>query len=67
VIPGNDDAIRAIKLITMKIADAVLEGKMMYSQEFSGKEEESVESKAVADENLSEDVFEKYEEYYGKE
>jgi len=67
VIPGNDDAIRAIKLITMKIADAVLEGKMMYSQEFSGKEEESVESKVVADENLSEDVFEKYEEYYGKE
>ncbi len=27
VIPGNDDAIRAIKLITEKIADAVLEGK----------------------------------------
>jgi len=27
VIPGNDDAIRAVKLITSKIADAVLEGK----------------------------------------
>jgi small subunit ribosomal protein S2 len=27
VIPGNDDAIRAIKLITSKMADAVLEGK----------------------------------------
>lgn len=26
VIPGNDDAIRAIKLITSKIADAVIEG-----------------------------------------
>jgi small subunit ribosomal protein S2 len=26
VIPGNDDAIRAIKLITSKVADAVLEG-----------------------------------------
>ncbi|MCG0277239.1 MAG: 30S ribosomal protein S2 [Thermanaeromonas sp.] len=26
VIPGNDDAIRAVKLITSKIADAVLEG-----------------------------------------
>ena len=25
VIPGNDDAIRAVKLITNKIADAVLE------------------------------------------
>lgn len=27
VIPGNDDAIRAVKLITSKMADAVLEGK----------------------------------------
>ena len=26
-IPGNDDAIRAVKLITAKMADAVLEGK----------------------------------------
>jgi small subunit ribosomal protein S2 len=27
VIPGNDDAIRAVKLIASKMADAVLEGK----------------------------------------
>ncbi|MFN3740837.1 MAG: 30S ribosomal protein S2 [Thermodesulfovibrionales bacterium] len=27
VIPGNDDAIRTIKLLTSKIADAVIEGK----------------------------------------
>ncbi len=27
VIPGNDDAIRAVKLITSKISDAVLEGR----------------------------------------
>ena len=27
VIPGNDDAIRAVKLIACKLADAVLEGK----------------------------------------
>ena len=29
LIPGNDDAIRAIKLITTKLADAVLEGKQL--------------------------------------
>lgn len=29
VIPANDDAIRAIKLITSKIADAVIEGQQM--------------------------------------
>jgi len=27
VIPGNDDAIRAVKLLTAKIADAIMEGK----------------------------------------
>ena len=27
VIPGNDDAIRAVKLLTGKMADAVLEGR----------------------------------------
>ena len=27
IIPGNDDAIRSIQLITSKLADAVLEGK----------------------------------------
>ncbi len=29
IIPGNDDAIRAIKLVVTKIADAVLEGKQL--------------------------------------
>jgi small subunit ribosomal protein S2 len=33
VIPSNDDAIRAIKLLTAKIADAVLEGKAMRKDE----------------------------------
>lgn len=32
VIPGNDDAIRAIKLITSKIADAIVEGKETLSK-----------------------------------
>ena len=27
IIPGNDDAIRSIKVITAKIADAILEGR----------------------------------------
>lgn len=31
VIPGNDDAIRSIKLLTSKIADAVIEGKQVLS------------------------------------
>lgn len=33
IIPANDDAIRAIKLLVAKIADAVLEGKSMRKEE----------------------------------
>jgi small subunit ribosomal protein S2 len=33
VIPGNDDAIRAIKLLTSKIANAVIEGRAVLSKE----------------------------------
>ena len=32
IIPSNDDAIRAIKLFTSKVADACLEGKHIYDQ-----------------------------------
>jgi small subunit ribosomal protein S2 len=40
IIPGNDDAIRAIKLITTKIADAVLEGQQLRKEK--GAEQEAV-------------------------
>ncbi len=47
IIPANDDAIRAIKLITTKMADAVEEGKqileVMQAEEEERKEEESDE------------------------
>ena len=33
VIPGNDDAIRAIRLFSSKIADAVIEGKRLLEEE----------------------------------
>jgi len=42
IIPSNDDAIRAIKLITTKMADAVLEGLAM-RKEMPGLEEEMAE------------------------
>lgn len=39
VIPGNDDAIRAIKLITSKIAEAVLAGRARHSEDGGAGEE----------------------------
>jgi len=44
VIPSNDDAIRAIKLLVGKMADAVLEGKAMRKDE----EAEGEDEKAMA-------------------
>ncbi len=32
IIPGNDDAIRAVKLLTAKMADAIIEGKQGVTQ-----------------------------------
>ncbi len=40
VIPGNDDAIRAVKLIVGKMADAVIEGNQGVDAEVSDEEEE---------------------------
>ncbi|MDD4089003.1 MAG: 30S ribosomal protein S2, partial [Tissierellia bacterium] len=48
VIPGNDDAIRAVKLLTATIADAVLEGK----QGVQMTDEEVEEDDEVSDEEL---------------
>ncbi len=48
VIPSNDDAIRALKLITQKIADAVQEGQLMrqsaFVEEVMGVEAEEVDT-----------------------
>ena len=39
VIPGNDDAIRAIRLFTQKMADSVLEGYNVAEERFIGTED----------------------------
>ena len=46
VIPGNDDAIRAIRLFTQKIADAVLEGYNLSEERFIGTEDKPEEAAA---------------------
>ena len=47
IIPGNDDAIRSIKLITSKLADAVLEGKQL--RENNANSKNKVEAVTAAD------------------
>ena len=47
VIPGNDDAIRAVKLITAKMADAIIEAKQ--GEVMTEAEAESAEADAALD------------------
>jgi small subunit ribosomal protein S2 len=52
VIPGNDDAIRAIKLFSSKISDAVIEGKKKleeHMQADTDKETGAVAAEAAVD------------------
>src|SRR5512140_1400572 len=49
VIPSNDDAIRAIKLLVAKVADAVLEGKAARKDEEGAEEKPDAEAQARAD------------------
>lgn len=49
-IPGNDDALRAIRLFSAKIADAVLEGRSLATvQDFAGVPEIVTDDGAVED------------------
>jgi len=48
IIPGNDDAIRAIKLFSAKIADAVLEGKRKFEERIQAESNKQAEQKAAA-------------------
>ncbi len=43
IIPGNDDAIRAIRLITSRIADACIEGRRRYEEKLQADADKAVE------------------------
>ncbi len=55
IIPGNDDAIRSIRLITSRIADACIDGRQRYEEmqqamaDKGGEEEKSETAAAAAD------------------
>ena len=56
VVTGNDDAIRAIRLFTSKIADACIEGRKLYEDklEAEAREAASVESEETKEETNDE-------------
>jgi len=50
LIPGNDDAIKATKLITARIADAILEGREGHQDEHQSPVDAAAASEATAEE-----------------
>jgi small subunit ribosomal protein S2 len=57
VIPGNDDALRAIRLFTNKVADAVVEGRALAT------EHDFTAERIVTDETPAQEEFTAYSEF----
>jgi small subunit ribosomal protein S2 len=68
VIPGNDDALRAIRLFTTKIAEAVLEGRSAFEQtQLAGQKAEAGEGAEGGEvvEYVDTSAYESYEKQEG--
>ena len=52
VIPGNDDAIRAIRLFSSKIADAAIEGKRLHEEQLQGEIREESPTETAPEEEI---------------
>jgi small subunit ribosomal protein S2 len=62
VIPGNDDAIRAIKLFASKIADAVIEGKKKFEEHIQADTDKEVQAEILGQsDDMESDVPESVE------
>jgi small subunit ribosomal protein S2 len=53
IIPSNDDAIRAIKLLTAKIADAVMDGRALRKDETAEEPKDTKEEDLLGDATLA--------------
>jgi small subunit ribosomal protein S2 len=67
IIPGNDDALRAIRLFTTKISDSVLEGHNAYQQSQVAEQKSAADQAIVegAVEYVDTSAYEQYEKQEG--
>jgi small subunit ribosomal protein S2 len=60
VIPGNDDAIRAIRLFSSKVADAVDQGNALYEEKLQSEvkaQEAATEAASASEETVAKDTI----------
>ena len=67
VVPGNDDALRAIRLFTSKMADAVIEGRQNYEQSQMSEAKAAEGQEAGVDPSVDYVDTSKYETYEKQE
>src|SRR3974377_1207712 len=66
IIPGNDDALRAIRLFTTKIADSVAEGRAQYEQSQVADQKVAVDQAHEAGvDYVATSAYERYEKQEG--
>jgi len=67
VIPGNDDALRAIKLFTSKISDAVIEGRHAYERSQIANQKAATDAAEAGDkvDYVDTSAYESYEKQEG--
>ena len=67
VIPGNDDALRAIRLFTQKISDAVIEGRSHFDQSHMAEQKAAADEEALTEkvEYVDTSAYESYEKQEG--
>jgi len=65
VIPGNDDALRAIRLFTSKISDAVLTGRQSFEQTQIADQKAAEGGGEEAPEYVDTSAYERYEKMEG--
>jgi len=67
IIPGNDDALRAIRLFTTKIADSVAEGRSLYEQSLVADQKAAADQAAVeaGPDYVDTSAYEQYEKQEG--
>jgi small subunit ribosomal protein S2 len=65
VIPGNDDALRAIRLFTSKVADAVLAGRQSFEQSQIAEQKSADGEGEGSPEYVDTSAYEQYEQQEG--
>jgi small subunit ribosomal protein S2 len=65
IIPGNDDALRAIRLFTSKIADAVLTGRQSFEQSQIAEQKTAEGEGEAGPEYVDTSAYEQYEQQEG--